>query len=227
MQKTTLLAGLQASPGDPLFLEALGSLLEAEQAWGELQEQFRHQLPSLPSGTPIEAYGRYMLGKAAVELGQFDQALPELERSVELKPDFPYTHHLLGRAYRHTGRLKEALAAHQRCLALTPDFSWCWLELGEVQLLLQQPAEAIQSLKAGLRHQSEKDANQLAPFVHAIETAETALHQQQRLALAAELWPERPPLAPDQTLDPIDEMELSLFRFRRVLDRVEAERQPS
>lgn len=223
MQKATLLAGLKATPGDPVFLQAIGGLLEADHAWADLQALFEQQLSAVPAGTPIEAYANYMLGKAAVELGHPDQALPRLERSLALHPDFPFTHHLLGRCYTQTGRFQEALAAHHRCISLLPDFAWSWLGLGEVQLLMGDPAEAVNSFQRALEHQRQKDASNLNPFMDAIQRAEASLQGQQRRLMAKELWPDRPPLDPDEILAPIDELQLCLHRFRRVLDQAEAD----
>ena len=224
MQKVTILAGLQNTPGDPFFLQALGDTLESEKAWSELQEHFQQQLSALPSGSPIEAYAHYMLGKAAAELEDFQRALPHLERSVELHPQFPYSLHLLGRSYRQIGRFNEALDAHQRCSSLAPSFPWSWYEIGEVYLLLDQPSRAIPHLKTALGYQREQDPEHLDLFFKAIKKAESAHRLQQRRAIASELWPDRPPLESGQALEPIEELELSLFSLKLTLDQVEGRR---
>lgn len=223
MQKATLLAGLQASPGDPLFLEALGSILEADEAWEEVLEQFQTQLPALPDGTPIAAYAHYMLGKAAVELGQMDKALVWLERSAEIKPDFPYTHHLVARCYLNRGQLQKALAAFDRCSAIVPEFPWSWLGRGEVELLMGHADQALVSLRKALGYQQHQQGDHLQPFIDAIHKAGANLNKQRRRSMAAELWPDRPPLDDDQQLAPLDELQLCLHRFRWVLDQAEAD----
>ena len=222
MQKATLLAGLHHAPGDPVFLEALGSILETDEAWDEILEIFNNQLSSLPVDSPIEAYVKYMMGKARVELGQIAEAQIMLERSAQIKPDFPYTHHLLARCYLDSGRLQESLSAFQHCTILAPGFPWSWLGQGEVEILMGQPIQAMNSLKQGLSYQ-QKQGGHTQPFIDAILKAKTMLSTQHKRNLAAELWPSRTPLADDQRLDPRDEMELSLYRLKWIVDRIETD----
>lgn len=224
IQKATLLAGLRLNPGDPRFLEALGSRLEAEAAWQDLHDLFLPQLRSVEPGTALDGYVRYMLGKAATELGQEEEALPWLERAAEIRPDFPFAHHLLARCYRRLRRLPEALEASLTCCGLAEDFPWGWLETGELQLLLDQPREALRSFHLGLLAQKAVNASDLILFEEGLARAHEAVSAIERQALVAELWPDRPPLAPGQALEPLEELELSLHQFRTMLDRVEARR---
>ena len=222
MQKATLLAGLKANPGDPIFLEPLGHLLETEQAWDELLEIFKSHHSSVPSGTHQEAYVLYMLGKASVELGSMEAALPWLERSVQIRSDFPYSHHLLGRCYRHVGRLDDALKAFQACTQLAPEFPWSLLEAGEICLQRGEPKGSLQFLRSGLDRQRQQHPADTQLFEAAITQAEQSLARQQLAALAAELWPDRPALSDLKELNVLDQYRLSLHRFRRLLDRVES-----
>lgn len=224
IQKATLLAGLRLTPGDPRFLEALGSRLEAEEAWQDLHDHFLPQLRSVQPGTALDGYVRYMLGKAATELGQIEEALPWLERAAEIRPDFPFVHHLLARCYRRLRRLPEALKASLTCCSLAADFPWGWLETGELQLLLGLPREALVSFQRGLCAQKLSNPGDLTLFERGFARAHEEVINIERQALAAELWPDRPPLAPGQPLEPLEELELSLHQFRSMLDRVEARR---
>ncbi|MCS5692045.1 tetratricopeptide repeat protein [Cyanobium sp. FGCU-6] len=224
MQKATLLAGIRLMPGDPRFLEELGVQLEAEEAWQELHDLFVPQLRSVEAGSQLDGYLRYMLGKAAMELGQPGEAHQWLRRATEIQPDFPFAHHLLARCYRNVHRLEDALQASLKCCDLAPDFPWAWLDTGELQLLLNQPHQALHSLQKGLRAQKNRDPKALKLFEDAFSRAHQAATAIERSALAAELWPERPPPVAGQPLDPIDELELSLHQFRTLLDRVEARR---
>ena len=56
-------------------------------------------------------------------LGRYDEAIEDLERSVELRPDFVPGHVWLASTYGHLGRQAEAEAAAAQVLRLNPRFS--------------------------------------------------------------------------------------------------------
>jgi|688.fasta_scaffold60018_2 tetratricopeptide (TPR) repeat protein len=225
IQKATLLAGLHQNPGDAGFLEALGTLLDREAAWEELIEHFLVQRSAVPSGSMLDGYVHYMLGKAATELGRTEEALSWLQQAIAIRADFPFAHHLLARALRHLGRLPDALSASQVCTSLAPGFPWGWLEAGEIQLLLGLPLEAVETLQRGRNLLPQDATNELEVFERALESARQLIKHQDQQELAQQLWPDRPPLANNQELDPLDGFELDILRFRRLLDRLEQQKE--
>ncbi len=50
--------------------------------------------------------------------GRHDEALEQLERTVELEPNFPLGHYWLGNTYEQLGRYEDAVGAHQRAVAI-------------------------------------------------------------------------------------------------------------
>jgi len=55
---------------------------------------------------------------------QWEKALDEGRKSIEIYPDFPIGHFVMGGAYTGQGRLEEAIAAHQKAGAASPMWKW-------------------------------------------------------------------------------------------------------
>ena len=60
-------------------------------------------------------------GSLLLEQGRVSKALPDLEKSLELKPDDPLTLTNRAQAYRQFGRIAESLADLNRAIELDPD----------------------------------------------------------------------------------------------------------
>ena len=63
---------------------------------------------------PDSSAGRFALGSALFQSGQFEAAIPELKVSLQLEPRLKQAYFLLGRAYSKLGRKDEANAALSR-----------------------------------------------------------------------------------------------------------------
>jgi Flp pilus assembly protein TadD len=61
------------------------------------------------------------LGWAYYRLGNFDEAVKQLERAVELKPEDPTIYDHLGDAYQKLGRVQDAIAQWSRARDFKPD----------------------------------------------------------------------------------------------------------
>jgi tetratricopeptide (TPR) repeat protein len=70
-----------------------------------------------------DAAVHYLLGKALLEAGSGDpgEALPHLERAMQLDPDNAMTANDLAAVYEHQGRLAEALTLYRRAARLAPE----------------------------------------------------------------------------------------------------------
>ena len=53
--------------------------------------------------------------------GDFDKAIGELQKALEIAPDFPLTHWMLGFAYADTGRYDDAIASLEEYIKARPD----------------------------------------------------------------------------------------------------------
>ena len=73
--------------------------------------------------TPAVNYRRHLdKALALVEKEQFDQAIAEFQKSIELKDDFPPTHFEMAHILRAQGRLDEALVHYRKALEINPQF---------------------------------------------------------------------------------------------------------
>jgi len=221
MQKQTLLEGLRALPGDERLFHCLSTLLEQQKQWQELQQVILEQLPWLPRGSALEAHACYLAGKASLELGDLRQALALTSRSVQLQGDRWYSQHIHGRVLARMGKQTEGLRAQCRCAELAPAFPWCWFEIGQLQLALEQPVAAKEALERALALQMRQDPGHLVPFQKALQAVSSRATQAERQEAARTLWPDRRPPEPGDALPAIEELSLSLERFRRFLDRWE------
>ena len=70
---------------------------------------------------PNDGYIVDSLGWVYYQLGDFSQAVTELERAVELLPDDSILNDHLGDAYWKVGRTREARFQWRRSLSLEPD----------------------------------------------------------------------------------------------------------
>src|SRR5215471_4788091 len=93
--------------------------------------------PNYP--TTHQWYGRLTL----LALGQFDHALAEAKRAVELDPVSPIGHTDVGTVYLIERRYDEAIAVLRKTLEMEPDFYWAHRQLGTAMELNGSPAEAI------------------------------------------------------------------------------------
>jgi len=76
-------------------------------------------------------------------LGEFDRAIPEVKRAVELDPVSPIGHTDLATVYMAAKRYDEALAQLRSILQLDPDFYWAHPQLGLALELKGAPGEAV------------------------------------------------------------------------------------
>ncbi|HET7228341.1 MAG TPA: tetratricopeptide repeat protein, partial [Chthoniobacterales bacterium] len=89
--------------------------------------------------TTHQWYGRLTL----LALGQFDHALVEAKRAVELDPVSPIGRTDVATVYLTEKRYDEAIAELRSTLAMEPDFYWAHRQLGLALELKGAPAEAV------------------------------------------------------------------------------------
>ncbi|MFZ9887117.1 MAG: tetratricopeptide repeat protein [Myxococcota bacterium] len=77
----------------------------------------------------------------------------------------------LGNLHFAQGNFQRALKFHQDALKLTPDSALAWAHVGEVQLFLKKPAQAVAALEKALELESEGEA---ALFARSLLDAHTA-----------------------------------------------------
>ena len=112
---------VQLNPSDIAAWLALGNRLdivgESEEGIAILEKTLERN-PRDPHNHAY--YGQ--LGRAYINVRNYEKALALLGEAVRLRPDFPNTHHLLAICLGHLGRIEEAQAAARQCEQLQPGF---------------------------------------------------------------------------------------------------------
>ena len=111
--------------------------LELGKSAGEFERSIQLN-PNYP--TTHQWYGRLTL----LALGQFDHAIAEAKRAVELDPVSPIGRTDVATVYLTERRYDEAVAELRNTLEIDPDFYWAHRQLGLALELKGAPAEAQQ-----------------------------------------------------------------------------------
>ena len=150
---------------DDMLGEAHTSLANVLFRYFELAEsarEFERSIELNPNyATAHQWYGRLML----LMLGQFDRAIAEVKRAVELDPVSPIIHADLGTIYTFARRYDEAIEQFRHTLELDPQFYWGHRQLGLALELKGDPGNAIAEYQKAL--QLSDDPRVLAFIGHA------------------------------------------------------------
>ena len=112
------LKALELEPDQPYVLNYLGySWIEKRQNLDRATDMIRKAVAARPD----DGYIVDSLGWAHYMLGQWDDAVRELERAVELRPEDPAINDHLGDAFWRVGRKTEAYFQWNRALTLKPE----------------------------------------------------------------------------------------------------------
>jgi len=128
---------------DDTLAEAHTSLANVFFRYLELDKsarEFERSIQLNPNyATTHQWYGRLTL----LALGQFDHALMEAKRAVELDPVSPIGRTDVATVYLMERRYDEAIAGLRNTLEIDPDFYWAHRQLGLALELKGAPAEAV------------------------------------------------------------------------------------
>ena len=86
------------------------------------------------------------LGDIFFERNDFNKAVLEYERVLQLAPEDVDTYNDLGLAYHFTGRPEDALSTFQKGIEVDPSFQRIWLSLGFVHAFNKNLTEAHEAL---------------------------------------------------------------------------------
>jgi hypothetical protein len=100
---------------------------------------------------PNNAKAHTEIGKAHLFLNRTDEAVPYLQRAIELRPGDDEPHYYLGLLFRMTGRLADAKTEFQTAIQANPDHSKAHGNLGLILLQEGNLAEAELHLQSALR----------------------------------------------------------------------------
>ena len=89
-------------------------------------------------------------GNAALQAGNFDEAVNCFKEAIEIQPEDAPALANLGLAYEMTGNHEEALAACQRATEINPDYDVAWTNLGKVNFSLKRNEDGMAAFKKAL-----------------------------------------------------------------------------
>jgi serine/threonine-protein kinase len=142
---------LKALEIDPLLAEAhtlLASyLFWYNYDWPSAQREHKRALELNPNSV----FAHMWYGLDLVVRGQYDQAIAELEKAVELEPAFPLARIQLISGLRVAQRYQRAREAVRGVLEISPDNPFVYLHLGLILLQQGQADSAVAALEKGLR----------------------------------------------------------------------------
>jgi len=141
------LRALGERPDDPAVHGRLGRALHAEQVYGIARQCYEHARALDPN----DATWWYYLGRLDRRAGLHAQAVDDLRRTVELRPDYAPAHLVLAEQLLDDGELDDAETHLARYTSLAPTEPAGKVALGRLARARKQPAEARRHLEAALQ----------------------------------------------------------------------------
>jgi tetratricopeptide (TPR) repeat protein len=114
----------------------------------DLDDRATAQLVKVGDGSP--EYHLFM-GKAHLNLEQYDMALADFQAAAEANPKLTFVHFNLGLAYLKKQDYERARDEFLKDAAVEPDLAFNYDELGDVYSLMQQDSNAEKSYREALR----------------------------------------------------------------------------
>src|SRR5216684_1295369 len=124
----------------------------------ELDERATAQLIKTGEGSPEF---HLFMGKAHLNLEQYDMALADFQAAAEVNPKLTFVHFNLGLTYLKKQDYEHARDEFLKDAAVEPDLAFNYDQLGDVYSLMQQDSDAERSYREALR----RDPRLVNPYV--------------------------------------------------------------
>ncbi len=144
--ETRLRAALQLSPGSSAILTNLAVALLQQGKRADARDCAAKAAAANPNS--IEAL--LVLADCHAHAGDFQAALGDYDRIIELEPRIAEVHNNRGLALQTLGRLADSLASYDRALDLSPNFSDAHVNRGNALHALSRPDEALAAYEHAL-----------------------------------------------------------------------------
>lgn len=139
---------IQFNPEYVLAHYNLGILLLAEKHWNDARAQFTWILDRHPD----EAEARFNLGRAAYGEKNYQEAISDYRKAIDLKGgDYPEAWLNTGLSHTRTGDDKRAVQAYQEALRLQPDYPEAWYNLGFAHMRAEAWEDAEKAFRTAIR----------------------------------------------------------------------------
>lgn len=101
---------------------------------------------------PLNAKVHYNIAKHSSDKGNKEKAIYEYQEAIRLYNDYYQAMNNLANILKDEGKLKQAKDLLMKALKINPTFSTGWMNLGIVQVLLKDYANAETSYLIALKH---------------------------------------------------------------------------
>jgi tetratricopeptide (TPR) repeat protein len=109
----------------------------------------------------VNADARAFLGRLYLTKKQYDEAIAEGKRAVEMAPNSAFVHAALAYSLKNAGRPEEAIMLYKKAIRLSPlSDSWYFSDLGHCYGMLNRYEEAISAFKKAISISPE------SPYYH-------------------------------------------------------------
>jgi adenylate cyclase len=109
----------------------------------------------------VNADARAFLGRLYLTKKQYDEAIAEGKRAVEMAPNSAFVHAALAYSLKNAGRPEEAIILYKKAIRLSPlSDSWYFSDLGHCYGMLNRYEEAISAFKKAISISPE------SPYYH-------------------------------------------------------------
>jgi len=135
---------------DPLLAGAyanIGDVYGKQRRFSEAAANYEKALKISPYEFTADLH--YRFGSALLELGRVDQAIPVLEDSIKIDPDYEIARYNLGNAYRVKGKLDAAAEQYREVLSINPRSTRTWVNLGLTLAAAGRDDDAIWAYQQG------------------------------------------------------------------------------
>ena len=173
----------------PAEASALDFVLPMLQS-GRIAEALPY-LESLTKSAPQNALVLYNLGLAYAALGQHDESVIRLKRSLQLDPTNARAWVGVGNAYYQMKKIEPALAAFEQAVAIDPNDGYTRRNLGGILIGLKRSGEAVIHLRKALELMPD-DPQAIFGLAAALQETETAEAHEEADALHQRLIEEHP-----------------------------------
>ncbi|WP_413290397.1 tetratricopeptide repeat protein [Bdellovibrio sp. HCB337] len=122
-----------------------GISFQQNSIWKNDETLFTHMLQS----NPRSFYGYGGLGNLLLVQGKTNEALPLLQKAVELRPTYPQALTNIGRVFELQGKPQEALPKYIQAINIDPNFVGAYISLADLLVRAGRLAEARETVAHG------------------------------------------------------------------------------
>jgi cytochrome c-type biogenesis protein CcmH/NrfG len=87
--------------------------------------------------------------------GEYEKAIEEYKRAIEINPDSVEAYYHLGMAYSSLGKYKEAVEAYGRAIRIKPEYAAAYYNLGHAYSNLNQHDKAIKAFRRSIQYEPD------------------------------------------------------------------------